>query len=42
LVGKLKDAITDAILDGRIPNDHDAALALLLEIKDSIVGGGSE
>ena len=40
LVGKLKDAITDAILDGRIPNDHDAALSLLLEIKESIIGGG--
>ena len=41
LVGRLKDAITDAILDGRIPNDHDAALSLLLEIKESIIGGGS-
>ena len=40
LVGKLKDAITDAILDGRIPNDHDAALSLLLEIKESIISGG--
>jgi len=38
IVGKLKTAITDAILDGRIPNDHDAALAYLLSIKDEIVG----
>lgn len=42
LVGKLKDAITDAILDGRIPNEHDAALTLLMEIKESIVGAGSQ
>ena len=40
LVGKLKDAITDAILDGRIPNDHDAALSLLMEIKESIGAAG--
>jgi poly(A) polymerase len=39
LVGKLKTAITDAILDGRIPNDHDAALSYLLKIKDEALGG---
>ena len=37
LVGDLKDAIEEAILDGRIPNDHDAALAYLLSIKDEIL-----
>ncbi len=42
LVGKLKDAITDAILDGRIPNDHNAALRYLLEIKDEIVSARRE
>jgi poly(A) polymerase len=35
LVGELKTAIEEAILDGRIPNDHDAALQYLLEIKDA-------
>jgi len=37
LVGKLKDAITDAILDGKIPNDHDAALQYLMQIKEEIL-----
>lgn len=31
VIGQLKDRIKEAILDGRIPNDHDAARALLIE-----------
>jgi poly(A) polymerase len=30
-VGSIKSAIKDAILDGRIPNDHDAAFQFMLE-----------
>jgi tRNA nucleotidyltransferase/poly(A) polymerase len=37
-VGELKKAVEEAILDGVIPNDHDAALAYLLRIKDEILG----
>jgi poly(A) polymerase len=37
MVGVLKDKITDAILDGTIPNEHDAAVQYLFSIKDSIL-----
>jgi poly(A) polymerase len=36
-VGLLKDAIREAILDGTIENTHDAAFALLMEIKDEVL-----
>jgi putative nucleotidyltransferase with HDIG domain len=39
LVGRLKSAIEEAILDGKIPNEHDPALAYLLAIKDEIIAG---
>ncbi|MFQ5707067.1 MAG: CCA tRNA nucleotidyltransferase [bacterium] len=39
LVGKLKKMIEEAILEGEIPNEHDAALAYLLQIKDAVLSG---
>ena len=36
-VGKLKTMIEEAILEGEIPNEHDAALAYLLRIKDEVL-----
>ncbi len=37
LVGMLKGTIEEAILDGKIPNEHDAARAYLLDIKDKLI-----
>lgn len=34
LVGKIKHAIEEAILEGKIPNEYDAALEYLMQIKD--------
>jgi poly(A) polymerase len=39
MVGVLKDMITDAILDGTIPNEHNAAMQYLLSKKDSVMNG---
>jgi len=37
LVGKLKKTLEEAIVEGRIPNEHDAAYDHLLKIKDDIL-----
>jgi putative nucleotidyltransferase with HDIG domain len=36
-VGVLKKAVEDAILDGKVANEHDAALAYLLGVKDDLL-----
>ena len=37
-IGILKKIIEDAILDGEIPNEHDAAFEYLMKIKDEVLG----
>ncbi len=37
LVGVLKSHIEEAILEGKIPNEHDPALAYLLSIKEEVI-----
>ena len=38
-VGEIKNAIREAILDGVIENDHDAAFAFMMQVKDEIIAG---
>ncbi len=37
MIGKIKKAIEEAILNGEIPNEHDAAYEYMLKIKDRIL-----
>lgn len=37
VVGEIKDAIKNAILEGIIPNDYDAAYQYMMEIKDDFI-----
>lgn len=36
-IGIIKDNVREAILEGRIPNEHDAAYKMMMEIKDDAI-----
>jgi len=41
LVGVIKKAIEEAILNGDIPNEHDAAFEYMMRVKDDLIGKNS-
>ena len=42
LIGKIKKAIEEAILDGEIPNEHDTAFAYMMQHQESLLSQNSE